>query len=121
MGFRLPGEGIAISVELSGQTVSFTHGHVPKMRGTPANTLWEWWKDQAHGRAYPHLADARILVSGHYHHLNVKEQDGRLLLICPSLTNVGDYFADSRGVNTAPGTLTFVVTPESWTDLKVLR
>ena len=121
VGFRLPGDGIAISVELSGQTVSFTHGHVPKMRGTPVNTLWEWWKDQAHGRAYPHLAQASILVSGHYHHLNVKEQEGRLLLICPSLTNVGDYFADAKGVNTVPGTLTFVVTPDGWDDLKVLR
>lgn len=121
VGFRLPGDGIAISLELSGQIVSFTHGHVPKMRGTPANTLWEWWKDQAHGRHYQHLADSNILVSGHFHHLNVKQQEGRTLFICPSLTNVGDYFGDAKGVDTVPGTLTFTVDVNGWDNLQVLR
>lgn len=121
IGFKLPGDGIAISLELSEQIISFTHGHIAKMRGTPANSLWEWWKDQAHGRHYPHLANSNILVSGHYHHLNVKQQEGRTLFICPSLTNVGDYYADSKGVNTVPGTLTFTLNPTGWDNLKILK
>jgi len=121
VGFKLPGEAIAMSVQLSGQTVSFTHGHTAKSKGLPINTMWEWWKSQTLGRAYPFVADSSVLITGHYHHLNLKEQEGRVLFICPSLTNVGEYWANTNGVNTSPGVLTITVNPDGWNNLKVLK
>lgn len=59
------------------------------------------------GRAYEGVADSTILVAGHYHHLNVLEQEGRMLFICPSLTDVNDFFADGTGYRSNPGVLVF--------------
>ena len=73
------------------------------------------------GREYEGVADAQILCSGHYHHTNLRSQQGRTLLIAPSLTAVGDWWANSTGMRTDPGTLTFVVDQAGWTDLEVLR
>lgn len=120
VGFRLPRERIAVSVSAGGKIVAFTHGHVPKPKGGPVPTMWEWWKNQAHGRAYPGIADADILVTGHFHHLNLKEQEGRVLFITPSLTRVGEYWADANGTTTRAGTLTFLVNPNGWSDLTIL-
>jgi len=83
-------------------------------------TLWEWWKEHAMGRAIPALADADILIAGHFHHLNVKEQEGRLILIAPSLVKVGQYWANAHGTTTAAGTLSLIVSPDGWGGLNVL-
>lgn len=120
VGFRLPLERVAISVTLSDKIVALTHGHIPRPSGGAANAMWNWWRDQSHGRAYPGVADADYLIAGHFHHLNIKEQEGRTLIVCPSLTRVGDYFQDQHGVMTRPGTLTFVLSPEGWSDLSIL-
>lgn len=120
VGFRLPLEQIALSVELSGHIVAITHGHVPKMRGEATSTLWNWWREHAHGRACPGLADADILLAGHFHHFNAKEQEGRTLFIAPSLTPVGNYFQDAHGVRTQPGSLSFVLDDNGWRDLAIL-
>lgn len=120
VGFRLSRDEVALSLNLNGTILGLTHGHVTRPAGGAANGVWNWWKDQSMGRGYPGIADADILVTGHYHHLNVKEQEGRALLICPSLTNVGDYYTDSKGVKTRPGTLSFTVHPDGWGNLHIL-
>lgn len=117
---RLPEDRLAVSVDCDGQLVAFTHGHIAKPKGLPVATLWEWWKDQQMGRYYPGVADATVLVAGHYHHLNVKAQRGRSLFIAPSLTAVGDWWGNATGLTTTPGTLTFRVDPEGWHELEVL-
>ena len=121
VGFRLPADRIAVALETAGQTIAFTHGHLARPKSDPAATLWEWWRGQAMGREYEGVADAQILCSGHYHHTNLRSQQGRTLLIAPSLTAVGDWWANSTGMRTDPGTLTFVVDQAGWTDLEVLR
>ena len=72
------------------------------------------------GRAHKGVSDADLLITGHYHHLNVKEQEGRALIIAPSLTQVGEYFQDSMGVSTRPGTLNFTVDAEGWNNLHLI-
>lgn len=119
--WRLPSDRIATSINLSGHIVAFTHGHLAKPKADPAATLWEWWRGQAMGREYPGVADADILCSGHYHHLNVRSQQNRMLLVAPSLTAVGDWWAVATGMRTDPGTLTFVVDPNGWRALEILR
>ena len=121
VGWRLPTDRIATSIDLSGHIVAFTHGHLAKPAGNPANTLWNWWEKQAMGREYPGVADAGILCSGHYHHLNVRAQSNRVLFIAPSLTKVGDWWANATGMRTDPGTLTFCVDPTGWSALEILR
>ena len=121
VGFRLPTDRIATSIDLSGHIVAFTHGHLAKPSGNPANTLWNWWEKQAMGREYPGVADAGILCSGHYHHLNCRAQQNRVLFIAPSLTAVGDWWANATGMRTDPGTLTFCVDPSGWSALEILR
>ena len=120
IGFRLSRDEIALGIELSGQVVAITHGHVTKPGANAGQTLWNWWQGQAMGRAYPAVADADILISGHYHHLNVKEQANRAVFVCPSLTQVGEYFADGTGVRAKNGTLSIIVSPDGWGELNLL-
>lgn len=120
IGFRLSRDEIALGLDLGGKIVAITHGHVTKPGANAGQALWNWWQNQAMGRAYPVVADADILISGHYHHLNVKEQENRAVFVCPSLTPVGEYFSDSYGVKTRNGTLSLVVTQDGWGELTIL-
>lgn len=120
VGFRLPTDRLTTSINLHGHIVAFTHGHLSKPGNNAAQAVWNWWQNQTMGRAHPGVADANILVTGHYHHLNVKQQHNRTVMIAPSLTAVGEYFQDQYGVSTQPGTLTFTVSREGWNDLCVV-
>ena len=120
VGFKLPLDQLTLSIELSGHIVAFTHGHLSKAGANAAQAVWNWWQKQAMGRAHKGVSDADVLVTGHYHHLNVKEQEGRALIIAPSLTRVGEYFQDSMGVQTRPGTLNFTVDANGWNNLHLI-
>lgn len=119
--WRIPTFELAIAVELSGQYVAITHGHIGNFRTTALNTMWTWWEKQAMGRFYPGVAQADILICGHYHHFNVKEQLGRTVFIAPSLTDVSDYFGDKNGVMTSPGTLTMTISESGWDDVQIVK
>ena len=121
VGFKLPLEQLSLSIDLAGHIVAFTHGHLSKASANAAQSIWTWWQKQAMGRAHEGVADADILITGHYHHLNVKEQEGRVLFVCPSLTTVGEYFQDGAGVKTQPGTLTITVDESGWGNLELLN
>ena len=120
IGWRLSRDEIAVSLNLSGVNVAFTHGHVARPKGNAAETLWGWWQAQAMGRAYPGVADSELLIAGHYHHLNVKEQEGRAVFITPSLTQVSEYWSDMTGTRTRSGTLSMVVAPDGWGEMTLL-
>ena len=121
VGFKIPLEQLSLSIELAGHIVAFTHGHLSRPSQNAAQSIWTWWQKQAMGRAHPGVADANILITGHYHHLNVKEQEGRALFVCPSLTTVGEYFQDGNGVKTQPGTLTLTVDETGWGNLHLIN
>lgn len=120
VGFRLPIDRLSVSLSLSGQIVAFTHGHLSKPSNNAAQSLWNWWKDQTLGRAHAGVADANMLICGHYHHLNIKEQEGRAVFVAPSLTAVGEYFQDWYGVKTREGTLSMVIANDGWGELTLL-
>lgn len=120
ISWRLPLERLTTSLEVNGKIIAFTHGHLSKAGNNAAQAVWNWWKDQAHGRAHPGVADADILVVGHYHHFNAKEQEGRALFVCPSIVPVGEYFQDAYGVKTRAGTLTFCISEEGWKEMSIL-
>lgn len=120
IGWRLTRDEIAVCLDLSGQHVAFTHGHVASPKKNAAETLWGWWEQQTMGRRYSSVADANLLLAGHFHHLNVKEQEGRTVIVAPSLTQVSEYWADAHGVTTRCGTLSLVVAPDGWGELNLL-
>jgi len=120
VGFKLPLDKLSLSIDLAGHIVAFTHGHLSRPGQNAGQAVWNWWQKQAMGRAHEGVADAHLLVTGHYHHLNVKEQEGRALIIAPSLTKVGEYFSDGNGVTTRPGTLNFTVDPSGWNNLNII-
>jgi predicted phosphodiesterase len=120
VGFRLPLDKLTTSINLHGTIVAFTHGHLSKPAGNAGQAIWNWWEKQTMGRAHEGVADANILVTGHYHHLNIKEQQGRAVFVCPSLTPVGEYFQDTYGVSTRCGTLSFIVNSNGWSELALL-
>jgi predicted phosphodiesterase len=119
--YRIPTDQMAVSIHSHGNIIAFTHGHLAKPQKNAAEALWNWWKDHTMGRYYPGLADANILIAGHFHHLNIKQQEHRTVIICPSLTPVGDWYSNQAGVQTVPGTLTLTVDHTGWNNLQVLK
>lgn len=118
--FLIPNDELGIAIEAHGHIIGFTHGHLPTPQKNAAQCIWDWWTKQAMGRYYEGIADANILVSGHFHHFNCKQQEGRTVFVCPSLTQVGDWWGNANGVRTQPGTLTFVINETGWTDLHII-
>lgn len=119
--WRIPDDELAITINFDGYFVAFTHGHIPRPKQSALQTVWSWWEKQAFGGHYAGVANAHLLVTGHYHHFNIKEQRGRTVMIAPSLTDVSAYYGDSQGVQSAPGVLTFTVDRNGWDNVKVLR
>ena len=117
---RLPADRLAVTLEAGTKVLAFTHGHLAKPKGDAASTLWEWWRGQAFGLEYA-AGTAEYLFAGHYHHTNVRSQQGRHLFVCPSLRPVGDWWANERGLRSDPGTLTVLIGPDGWSNLEVLR
>lgn len=121
LDWRIPEADLAIDMDLSGYPVAATHGHIPRPAGGAIPALWKWWEKQALGRFYPGVASSNLLLVGHFHHFNVKEQLNRTIMVAPSLTDVSDYFGDSQGVMSSPGTLTLTVDKDGWDYVRVIR
>lgn len=83
--------------------LGIVHGHQARTPGQ----LEEWWKKQAFG-SQP-VADATMLVHGHFHHLRVLElggtQDGnsRFIVGAPTLDNGSNWFRLRAGASAPPG------------------
>ena len=73
------------------------------------------------------IGDADVLVSGHYHHLQVHAEGvedspkGRTWFQCPALDCGSSWWEIQGGAPTKQGTLTFTVDQYGWDDMKVLR
>lgn len=105
-----------LCLDLAGMPVGLAHGHqFNKPEAAPG-----WWKGQVFGNQP--VTDARILVTGHFHHFAAKEVgDGRLWVQAPTLDNGSDWFTQRAGEVSMPGLLVLSVTRHGWDDLRVLR
>ena len=98
---------------LGGQVLGVAHGH----QKASANALANWIKST--GRRG--LAQADIVVVGHFHHLVVEAfGDLQWLFICPTNDNGSSWFTPSSGERSEPGILTFSVDARGWYDLRPL-
>lgn len=114
----IPKDRLYINLEVQGKRVGFTHGHLSSRGATPQQKQRNWWADQAFGDTP--IGDADYLVTGHYHHLSVVDHGPRVHFQCPAQDGGSRWWEDATGARSAAGTLTFVVTPDGWDELRVV-
>jgi hypothetical protein len=111
-----PGWRDTLCLDLGGMPVGLAHGHQFN-RPEQADA---WWKGQTFGNQP--VTDARILVTGHFHHFAAKEiGNGRLWVQAPTLDNGSDWYTQRSGEVSQPGLLVFSTTEDGWDDLRILR
>jgi hypothetical protein len=85
------------------------HGHQAKRPDMMAT----WWRGQAFGRQP--VADATLLVHGHWHHLRVTELGStprgtsRFLVMAPTMDNGSGWWKKVTGEDSVPGLATLIL------------
>ena len=97
-------ESLAIDVFDDGfHILGIVHGHQAKRPDNMAT----WWRGQAFGRQP--VADANVLVHGHWHHLRVTELGStprgtsRFLVMAPTMDNGSGWWRKVTGEDSVPG------------------
>lgn len=122
--YAIPDQEQTITLDLSGTVVGFAHGHQFGRSGDPQGKALRWWSSKAMAREP--VGDADVLVSGHFHHLQVHGEGvvdsarGRTWMQCPALDCGSEWWEHQGGAPTQQGTLTFVCDQNGWDDLAVL-
>lgn len=119
--FLIPRDQLTMTVQPvpDGPIVGLAHGHQAKRGGTTAQQKVEtWWKGQAFGQRP--VGDAQILVTAHAHHFSIVENGPRTHIQAPTIDSGSQWFAESAGMDSKPGMLTFTVGRDGWDDLKLL-
>lgn len=113
---------LSMTLDVCGVPIGFTHGHIANGGGNVPAKIEKWWTGQVMG--FQPVADARILVTGHYHHLLVIESTGRTHIQCPAMDGGSGWWTQSTGQHSPAGMLTFVAGadcgPRGWSELEVL-
>ena len=97
-------ESLALDVFGDGfHILGIAHGHQAKR---PDN-MAQWWRGQAFGRQP--VADASLLIHGHWHHLRVTEMGStprgtsRFLVMAPTMDNGSGWWRKTTGEDSVPG------------------
>jgi predicted phosphodiesterase len=115
VSFMIPSDRSTMVLNVNGISVGLAHGN--QYSSAPAS-LKRWWEGQTLG--YQPIADATILVTGHYHHLKVNQYGPRTHIQCPAMDPGSRWFSEGSGMESPSGTVTFVVGDNGWSDLQVL-
>ena len=119
VSFIVPRDESALTIDVHGTIVGITHGHLAKRGTGAANKVQTWWQGQALGMRP--VADATVLLTGHYHHLSVTEHGPRTHLQAPALCGPSAWYTDLTGVGASPsGALSLVIGPNGWDHLRLL-
>lgn len=96
---------------VGGQVIGYAHGH----QVSNASGAARWIKST--GRRG--LAQADLVVIGHFHHLVVEAfGDMQWLFVCPTMDPGSSWFTPSSGERSERGVLTFRIDRRGWFDLK---
>lgn len=110
--FYISQESMSKTLDVQGWVLGTTHGHVfPSGAGGIEAKFWKWFQAQAAGR-FP-AGDSHVFVSHHYHHLSVREFGGVTWVQAPAMDGGSAWFTDSSGQYSAPGMLTFRMSPDN--------
>jgi hypothetical protein len=106
-------ESLAIDVFDDGYHVlGIVHGH----QAARPEAVGDWWRKQTFGRQA--VADASLLVHGHWHHLRVQELGSvdrgdklasRFIVMAPTMDNGSNWFRMNSGEDSIPGLATLIL------------
>lgn len=130
VGFKIPDNQLTFTLDVFGTIVGLTHGHVANSRATTGKNLahtkvWDWWYGQSMGRQP--VADADLLISGHYHYLSLFTQGHRTALQAPPLDGGSEWFVDISGLGSMAAIATLLIgggvedNKAGWSDLHVTQ
>jgi len=107
-------DDLTVTVEVAGSIVAAVHGHQAR-----PGKAHEWWAKQSHARHRVSAAD--ILLSGHYHHLQVTEDAGRTFMQAPTVDPGSPWWDQKHGGKPGPsGVLTFFTEGGAWWNLRTI-
>jgi predicted phosphodiesterase len=113
-------DDLTLILDVCGVNTAWMHGHGT---GKGPTRTEQWWATQALGRTP--LADAHLLITGHYHHLRVSEATGRTWMQCPAYDPGSDWWTYRTGQSSPHGILTVRVGegcgPRGWDRLRLLQ
>lgn len=118
VSFVIPTEELSVTLNISGQVVTWTHGHQFKQGSHPAQKLINWLSGQALGRQP--AGDSDILNTGHYHFLLIMQDAGRWYIQSPALESDSKWWRDQTGAGSPASTISYVVTPQGPTEFTTL-
>jgi hypothetical protein len=117
--FLIPENDTSVTIDICGTRIGFAHGHITKGGGTPQSRIRGWWSDQSFCNTT--VGSAKILITGHYHHLSIIEYDkDKIHIQAPTVDGGSEWWQDITGERSKPGTLTFVLKDGKYDDLKVV-
>lgn len=106
-----------MTVEIRGLVIGATHGYATG--GSGSDNKPQWLAGHALGRQAAGEAD--LIVSGHYHTLEMLDLGGgRTWIQCPSIDGGSGHFRARKGVDSTPGLASFELVPGiglGWTGL----
>ena len=118
--FIIPENELSLTFEISGVVTTILHGHQMKNGINSQAKSRKWLSDQAFSRNP--IADADIVLHGHYHYFSAYESSDRLILQAPTLDSGSEWFENTKGDRSRAGMLTFVIGGEAkWDYIKVIR
>lgn len=110
--WHIPDEDLSMVVDVDGVKIGIVHGHQFRGGANALKKAEDWWRANDFGLQA--VREAQILVSGHFHHLNITNvTHGRTWMQAPTIDPGSKWYTDTSGVTAIPGVLTFVATPDS--------
>ncbi|WP_284984283.1 hypothetical protein [Arthrobacter sp. efr-133-TYG-118] len=121
VSFVLAQDEPAKTIDVHGWVYAATHGSVYG-KGTGGNPLvkaYNWFRNQAAGRQP--AGDADVLLGAHFHHLLMQDWGNTLFVQAPALDGGSPQFTDWSGTESAPGMMSWLITPDNkFQDLAIL-
>ena len=107
-------DDLTVTVEAGGTILGCAHGH--QFRNP--EQAHGWWAKQGHARH--RIGQAHILLTGHFHHLRVVDDSGRVHIQAPTVDPGSPWFDQRNGGGPQAGVLTFLTRDGAWTGLEIL-
>ena len=118
--FIIPDDELSLTFDVSNITLSIVHGHQMKSGVNAQAKAKKWLSDQSLSRNA--LADADVLLMGHFHFFSAYETSNRLIIQAPTLDSGSEWFENVYGDKSEPGILTLTLGGNNkWDNIKIIR
>ena len=107
-------DDLTVTIEAEGTVIGMAHGH--QFRGP--EKAQDWWAKQGHARK--RIGQAHILMRGHFHHLRVTDDSGRVHIQAPTVDPGSPWYDNKNGGGPQSGVLTLLTRAGHWTGLEIL-